>query len=57
MVQCAGQSQVGHPLRLARLKCNQLVNPGYSGNQAISEIDIDPQGQMVHLKEYHRPLK
>lgn len=37
---------------LTRLKCNRLVNPERSGNQAISEIDIGAQGRIVHLKGY-----
>ncbi|HEY9824976.1 MAG TPA: hypothetical protein V6D19_05980 [Stenomitos sp.] len=37
---------------LTRLKCNRLVNPDHSGNRAIREIDIGPQGRVVHLKGY-----
>jgi hypothetical protein len=37
---------------LCRLKSNRLVNPDGSGNVAIKEIEIPPEGRVVHLKGY-----
>jgi hypothetical protein len=52
--------QLGKPeedprLRLAlvkRLKSNRLVNPDGEGNIPISQAEIPPEGQVVHLKGY-----
>jgi hypothetical protein len=37
---------------LARIKSNRLVDPGWSGNVAISSLEIPPEGRVVHLKGY-----
>lgn len=37
---------------LTRLKKNRLVNPDWSYNRQIHEIEIPPSGRVVHLKEY-----
>jgi hypothetical protein len=34
------------------LKKNRLVNPDWSYNSQIHEIEIPPYGRVVHLKEY-----
>ena len=39
-------------LWLTQLKSNRLVNPDRSGNRPVSQIDIAPQGTIVHLKGY-----
>lgn len=35
-----------------RLKSNRLVNPDDSYNRNVSEIDIPPEGRVVHLSKY-----
>jgi putative transposase len=35
-----------------RLKSNRLVNPDHSYNRNVSEIDIPPEGRVVHLCQY-----
>jgi putative transposase len=35
-----------------RLKKNRLVNPDNIKNMQIQEIEIPPEGKMVHLKAY-----
>jgi putative transposase len=35
-----------------RLKSNRLVNPDNSYNRPISEVDIPPEGRIVHLRQY-----
>lgn len=35
-----------------RLKSNRLVNPDHSYNRNVSEIDIPPEGKVVHLCQY-----
>jgi len=35
-----------------RLKSNRLVNPDNTANRQISEIDIPPEGRVVHLRQY-----
>ena len=35
-----------------RLKSNRLVNPDDAYNRQISEIDIPPEGKIVHLRQY-----
>lgn len=37
---------------LTRLKKNRLVNPDKSRNMQIQEIEIPPEGRIVHLKAY-----
>jgi putative transposase len=37
---------------LTRLKCNRLVNPDRLGNRPIREVEIAPNGTVVHLKGY-----
>jgi putative transposase len=37
---------------LTRLKKNRLVNPDWTYNRQIHEIEIPPSGKIVHLKEY-----
>jgi putative transposase len=37
---------------LTRLKCNRLVNPDRQGNRPIKEVEISPNGTVVHLKGY-----
>jgi len=37
---------------LTRLKSNRLVNPDGKGNIPISQAEIPPGGQVVHLKGY-----
>lgn len=37
---------------LTRLKSNRQVNPDGSGNRAVSEVEISPQGSEVHLKGF-----
>lgn len=37
---------------LTRLKKNRLVNPDKTGNMQIQEIEIPPEGRIVHLKAY-----
>jgi hypothetical protein len=37
---------------LTRLKNNRLVNPDGEGNIPISQAEIPPEGQVVHLKGY-----
>jgi hypothetical protein len=37
---------------LVRLKSNRLVNPDGQGNRAICQVDIPPEGRVVHLKGY-----
>ena len=35
-----------------RLKSNRLVDPDHTCNRPISEIDIPPEGKVVHLRQY-----
>jgi hypothetical protein len=35
-----------------RLKSNRLVNPDNTGNRPISEVEIPPEGRIVHLRGY-----
>lgn len=35
-----------------RLKSNRLVNPDDTFNQPISDIEIPPEGRIVHLRQY-----
>jgi putative transposase len=35
-----------------RLKSNRLVDPDHSHNRPVSEIDIPPEGRVVHLRQY-----
>lgn len=35
-----------------RLKHNRLVNPDDTFNRSISEIEIPPEGRVVHLRQY-----
>ena len=35
-----------------RLKSNRLVDPDHTGNRAVSDIDIPPEGLVVHLRQY-----
>jgi len=35
-----------------RLKSNRLVNPDHTSNRQISEVDIPPEGRVVHLRQY-----
>lgn len=35
-----------------RLKSNRLVDPDHTYNRPISEIDIPPEGKVVHLRQY-----
>jgi hypothetical protein len=35
-----------------RLKSNRLVDPDHSYNRNVSEIDIPPEGRVVHLRQY-----
>jgi hypothetical protein len=37
---------------LTRLKSNRLVSPDREGNMSISQVEIPPEGQVVHLKGY-----
>lgn len=37
---------------LTRLKSNRLVNPDKTGNRPIGEIEIAPEGCLVHLKGF-----
>ena len=37
---------------LTRLKSNRQVNPDRSGNVAIRDLEIPPQGRQVHLRGY-----
>ena len=37
---------------LTRLKSNHLVNPDKKGNVQIKQVEIQPEGQVVHLKGY-----
>lgn len=37
---------------LTRLKSNRLVNPDNTKNISLEEVEIPPQGIVVHLKEY-----
>ncbi len=37
---------------LTRLKNNRQVNPDGTGNQAVSEVEISPDGSEVHLKGF-----
>jgi putative transposase len=37
---------------LTRLKSNRQVNPDGSGNRALAECELSPDGTMVHLKGY-----
>jgi putative transposase len=35
-----------------RLKSNRLVNPDHTDNRPISEVEIPPEGRVVHLRQY-----
>jgi hypothetical protein len=35
-----------------RLKSNRLVDPDHTGNRSVSDIDIPPEGLVVHLRQY-----
>jgi putative transposase len=35
-----------------RLKSNRLVDPDHSYNRSVSDIDIPPEGRVVHLRQY-----
>jgi hypothetical protein len=35
-----------------RFKSNRLVDPDHTYNRPISEIDIPPEGRVVHLSQY-----
>jgi putative transposase len=35
-----------------QVKSNRQVNPGYVGNRAIAQVDIPPEGKIVHLRGY-----
>lgn len=35
-----------------RLKSNRLVDPDHSHNRSVSDIDIPPEGRVVHLRQY-----
>ncbi len=37
---------------LTRLKGNWQVNPDGQGNRALQDVDIAPDGRVVHLKGY-----
>jgi putative transposase len=37
---------------LTQLKANRHINPDRTGNRAVSEVDLPPGGQTVHLKGY-----
>jgi hypothetical protein len=37
---------------LTQLKANRHINPDRTGNRAVSEVDLPPGGQVVHLKGY-----
>lgn len=37
---------------LTRLKSNRLINPDGKGNVPISQVEIPPEGRVVHLKGY-----
>jgi hypothetical protein len=37
---------------LTRLKSNRLVNPDRQGNRPIREVEIPPEGRVVHLKGF-----
>ena len=37
---------------LARLKGNRLVDPDRSGNRHVSDVEVPPEGRVVHLKGY-----
>jgi hypothetical protein len=36
----------------SRLKSNRLVDPDDTGNRPISDIEIPPEGRVVHLRQY-----
>jgi len=58
----AGVFQRGHPIHrlqtsrqgvfLTRLKRNRRVNPDRQGNRPIREVEIPPEGRVVHLKGF-----
>lgn len=35
-----------------RLKSNRLVNPDDTSNRPVSEVEIPPEGRVVHLRQY-----
>ncbi|WML66993.1 MAG: hypothetical protein METHP_00464 [Methanoregula sp. SKADARSKE-2] len=35
-----------------RLKSNRLVDPDNTYNRSVSEIEIPPEGRVVHLRQY-----
>jgi putative transposase len=35
-----------------RLKFNRLVDPDHTYNRSVSDIDIPPEGRIVHLRQY-----
>ena len=35
-----------------RLKSNRLVDPDHTYNRTVSEIEIPPEGRVVHLRQY-----
>jgi hypothetical protein len=35
-----------------RLKSNRLIDPDHTYNRPVSEIDIPPEGKVVHLRQY-----
>jgi len=35
-----------------RLKSNRLVDPDHSHNRSVSDIEIPPEGRVVHLRQY-----
>lgn len=37
---------------LTQLKANRQINPDRTGSRAVSEVDLPPGGQVVHLKGY-----
>ena len=37
---------------LARLKGNRLVDPDRSGSRHVSDVEVPPEGRVVHLKGY-----
>jgi putative transposase len=37
---------------LTRLKSNRLVNPDGGGNRPIREVEIPPEGRVVHLRGF-----
>jgi hypothetical protein len=37
---------------LTRLKSNRLVNPDGRGSRSIREVEIPPEGRVVHLRNF-----